>query len=71
MDAQVEKLAKLIAFWHGQKMVVNSKTVATLHGYGQFGDSSERYMHAHWQEYVSAAEAVIREFEPEVVAVVA
>ncbi len=62
-SAQVELIAKIIAMFHGGKMVVQTRegmqTVASLRGYGNSGDSLERYMHDHWREYDGAARAVI------------
>lgn len=55
--------AKLIAMWHGAQMIYRDRngmqTVASSHGYGHWGDSPERYAAVHWQEYVSAAQAVL------------
>lgn len=65
----IEELAKIIAFWHGQKMLYHDRdgthTVASSRGYGRFGDSTDRYMHAHWQEYTSAAEAILNRAQTE------
>ncbi len=58
-----EHYARLIAIWHGSKMVVGSKTVAAQGGYGSWGDSPEKYAAAHWKEYVGAARAVIGRIE--------
>lgn len=64
-----EQVARLIALWHGQKITVirqgGARTVAAQHGYGQWGDASEKYAANHWQEYLSAADNVIRFFEPD------
>ena len=54
-----EHFARLIAFWHGAKMVVNNKAYAELCGYGSFGNAAERYSQGHWQEYLGAAKAII------------
>lgn len=66
-NTEIERIAKLIAFWHGQKMIYRNKdgmqTVASSHGYGNRGDSPDQYMHAHWQEYTSAAERILEEFQ--------
>lgn len=60
-----EHFAKLIAFWHGQKLIrtINGSnhTVAAIYGYGQWSDAYERYANAHWGEYISAARAVIEQ----------
>ncbi len=56
-----EHYAKLIAFWHGATMVVGNQTQASLQGYGQWSSSPERYMYAHWQEYLGAAMAMIEQ----------
>jgi|WetSurMetagenome_2_1015567.scaffolds.fasta_scaffold00090_47 hypothetical protein len=58
VDAHTEKLARLIAHYHGSKMIVGNETLAARRGYGSFGHSSENYADNHWKEYVQAAEAV-------------
>ena len=59
----VERIARLIAIMHGGKMLYRKDgetvTVASKHGYGNWGYSPEKYADRHWQEYVQAAEAVI------------
>jgi hypothetical protein len=59
-----EHFAKLIAFWHGQKIVVcgrnGNKTVAALRGYDSgWSWELDKYVDAHWHEYVPAAKAII------------
>lgn len=49
----VEYYARAMALWHGQKMV------AVI---GHWGDSSEKYAHAHWQEYTSCGDWIMRRF---------
>jgi len=57
-----EHYARLIAAWHGQKMVVGSKTVAAIRGYDSgWAWETDRYVDAHWEEYLPAARAVIAE----------
>lgn len=57
-----EDIARLIAKYHGSRMVLRgdgiTHTIASLKGYGQFGDASDKYANVHWQEYVNAARAV-------------
>ena len=64
---EVEAMAKKIAFWHGQKMVYHDRngnqTVASSRGFGHWGDSSDRYMHAHWHEYTAAAREILKEID--------
>lgn len=64
----VEALARKIAFWHGQKMIYRNRdgmqTVASSHGYGNWGHSPDRYAEQHWKEYNSAAEMILREMVP-------
>lgn len=70
MTDRREKIARLIAFWHGAKITLirnGSHTVAAQHGYGQWGDAPERYSAAHWQEYLPAVDAVIKFMEPDYV----
>lgn len=59
----VEQLAKKIAFWHGQKKVVNGETLAARHGYGSWGHSPMGYAENHWKEYTSAAEIVLSDLK--------
>ena len=55
-----EHFARLIAMWHGQKIVVGSKTVAATRGYDSgWGWELDRYVDNHWQEYLPAAQAVL------------
>jgi hypothetical protein len=63
---EIEHLAKLIAFWHGQKISYRhprdgNLTVAAVRtgDHSGFPHVTNRYMHSHWQEYVAAAEQVI------------
>jgi hypothetical protein len=61
-----EYFARLIAFWHGQRLVCftrdGAKTVAALRGYDSgWAWETDRYVDAHWREYVPAAQAVIRD----------
>jgi hypothetical protein len=61
-----ERIARLIAYWHGQKMVYHhsgkSMTVAALRGYDSgWAWEVDRYADARWREYVPAAEAIIQE----------
>lgn len=58
-DELVERVARAIAFWHGQKKVVAGETVAARQGYGSWGHSPEQYAEARWREYVEAARAAI------------
>jgi hypothetical protein len=66
---EIEHLAKLIAFWHGQKMSHRHPRDGTLTvAAGRTGDHSgfphvtDRYMHSHWHEYTSAAERITEYF---------
>ena len=66
-DPETERVAKLIAFWHGQKIAYvkpgeGALTVAAVAGYGRFANAPEHYMEAHWEEYSSAAHVVIIDF---------
>jgi hypothetical protein len=59
-----ERLARLIAYWHGQRIVVlrggGNLTVAGLRGYNSgWAWETDRYVDAHWREYVPAAMAVL------------
>jgi hypothetical protein len=61
-----ERIAKSIAYWHGQKIVQHTAegalTQAARAGYGSFGSSSaDQYAASHWQQYTSAADAMIEE----------
>lgn len=60
----VEKLARQVAFWHGQKIVYHkpgegAMTVASMHGYGKWADAADRYARDHWQQYRAIAENVV------------
>jgi hypothetical protein len=57
-DKHLEKIARVIAHFHGSKIVVDGATIAARRGYGSFGHSSESYANNHWKEYEQAAEAV-------------
>jgi hypothetical protein len=65
----IEKLAKLIAYWHGQKVLfihpVDGKvTVAGFRDNNRSGfpEVTDRYTAIHWEEYTSAAERVKEHF---------
>jgi hypothetical protein len=59
-----ERVARLIAAWHRQKLVVHTRrdgnmTVAALRRFDSgWGWETDRYVEAHWDEYVDAARAV-------------
>jgi hypothetical protein len=59
-SAYIERIARVIAHFHGSKMIVNNETVAARRGYGSFGHSSEVYANNHWKEYEQAADAVLQ-----------
>lgn len=66
MTDRIEQLARLIAFWHGQKITIiqsrdrgGALTIAAQRGYGKWSHSPQRYADAHWREYRDAAEAAI------------
>jgi hypothetical protein len=66
---KLERLARTIAFWHGQKIVLVDReegalTEAARHGFGRWGDSPARYADSFWRNYVPAAEAVLAEYKP-------
>jgi hypothetical protein len=67
----IERIAKLIALYHGSKMVLRrdgeTLTVAALAGYGSWGHSAEKYAEAKWQQYDGAAQAVIELMDREAV----
>lgn len=67
MMDKTERIARQIAYWHGQKMLYRhngeSHTVASKAGFGHWGHSADDYADGHWPEYVAAAEAVITELE--------
>jgi hypothetical protein len=60
-----EYFARLIARWHGQKIVYHksgegSKTVAALRGYDSgWAWEIDHYVEDRWREYLSAAQAVL------------
>lgn len=65
--AYIEKLARIIAHFHGSKIVVDGETVAARRGYGSFGHSSDTYSNNHWREYIQAAEAVFNVISNDIV----
>lgn len=59
-----ERLARLMAFWHGQKIVFRrdgqTMTVAGSRGFSSgYAYETGRYVESHWREYVEAARAVM------------
>lgn len=65
----IERLAKLIAFWHGQKVQYIDRldgkitvAAARLRDHSGYPDVTDRYVDGHWQEYTSAAEQVKEHF---------
>ena len=42
----IEQLAKNMAFWHGQRISHDGRTVAYWNGGGEFADAPERYTQA-------------------------
>ena len=58
-----EHFARLIAMWHGQKVLYyknGAVTVAASRGFDSgWGWELDRYVDRHWQEYLPAAKAVI------------
>ncbi len=57
-----EHYARLIAVWHGQKMVVGSKTIAAMRGYDSgYSWELDRYVEGHWREYIAAAQAILEQ----------
>jgi len=60
-----ERYARLIAMWHGQKIVYHSRsagnvTVAAMRGFNSgWARELDRYVESHWQEYIPAAKAII------------
>lgn len=61
-----EHFARLIAFWHGQQPLYRRPggeglvTVANSRGTGTgWSYEVDRYVEAHWKEYVAAAKAMI------------
>lgn len=62
----IEKAARAAAMGYGAKIVVvggrlgrGGHTNAELAGYGQFGDSAERYSERHWEKFVLAVELAL------------
>lgn len=63
-----EKIAYLIAFWHGSKITLvhnGAHTIASQRGYGKWDDAATCYAQAHLREYLQAADAVIRHYNPD------
>ncbi len=61
-DEQVEHIARIIAFWHGAKVLFikdGMNTVASVRGYGRWGNAPELYANDHWREYEQAAKAML------------
>ena len=62
---EIERMSRKIALLHAQKIVCTNRegtqTVASLRGFGHWGDSADRYADRRWNEYTSAAEAVLKE----------
>lgn len=61
-----ERIARKIAFWHGQKVLYISGgekvTVAATRGYKSgWAHEIDRYVDRHWPEYVAAAQALLEE----------
>jgi hypothetical protein len=72
MTDRREEIARLIAYWHGAKITVvrqgRALTVAAQRGYDSgWHWEIDRYVDAHWKEYLPAAEAVISFMEPDYV----
>jgi hypothetical protein len=59
-NAYIERIARVIAHFHGGKIVINGKTVAAMRGYGSFGYSLDKYTDNHWKEYIQASDAVLQ-----------
>jgi len=60
-----ERLARTMAFWHGSKVLYvkpgfGMVTVAASRGFDSgFAFELDRYANCRWQEYVSAARAIL------------
>ena len=64
-----EELARMIAVWHGSRMVGSDResqmqTVASRHGFGRWGHSPGVYAQRKWEEYQNAASAVREALAP-------
>lgn len=55
----VEQVARMLAFWHGQKISGPTRSIATDHGFGAHGGATSDYSDAMWKRYDAAAEYVI------------
>ena len=66
--AEIERMARKIALWHGQKMIYRNRdgmqTVASSRGFGNWGWSASDYADRHWHEYTAAAEQILKEKPP-------
>lgn len=62
MASTDEEVARVIAMWHGSKMVVMTddgmQTVASRAGFGRFAGASDHYAEKHWHQYLQAAQAM-------------
>lgn len=72
MTDRREKIARLMAYWHGQKIVAvrqgRSLTVAAYVGFDSgWAWELDRYVDARWKEYLPAVDAVIKFMEPDYV----
>jgi hypothetical protein len=54
-----EIIAREIALFHGAAMIIGSRTLADIKGFGSWGHSPEKYADRHWLEYRGAAEAML------------
>lgn len=60
MTGMVEKCARAICFWEGQKMCGPGQSVATREvGWKGDGEHNEIYVERHWRDYVNHARAAI------------
>lgn len=64
MSEMVERVARAIATGHGGQMTYihpqkGMQTIASQRGYGNFGDSPEKYARNHWKDYEVAAQFAI------------
>ena len=62
MGDPVERVAKIIAYWHGVQFTYRAPggpthTVASQAGSGQFSDAAERYSRERWGKYEDQARA--------------
>lgn len=63
ISPEIERIASIIAFWHGQKVIYykdGPHTVASMHGYGDLPSGRDRYMSRHWEEYTAAAIQIVK-----------